>query len=380
MSIFTEMDEKLKKWRLILGSKADPQGETGLEGDSMQMDKVLDALYDSERKGGLGSSAPNVNRWLGDIRKYFPSKVVQVMQRDAFDRLGLQQMLLEPELLESVEADVSLVATILSLNKIIPNKTKDTARKVVRKVVEELQKKLHNPMRQAIKGSLSRSIRNRRPRLNEIDWHQTIRANLKHYQHELGAIIPERLIGYGRKGQSLRHVILLVDQSGSMGTSVVYSGIFGAIMASLSSVKTHMVVFDTSVVDLTEQLNDPVDLLFGTQLGGGTDINKALAYTEGLITRPEDTILVLISDLYEGGNARQMVRRIASIKGSGVQFITLLALSDKGAPSYDHQMAAQLASLDIPSFACTPELFPDLMAAAIKKEDISQWKGRNLGA
>ncbi|MEM9917910.1 MAG: VWA domain-containing protein [Bacteroidota bacterium] len=369
------MDEKIRKWRLILGSKSDPDGEAGLDGEAQQMDQVLDALYDSERKGGLGSSSPNVNRWLGDIRKYFPSNVLQIMQRDAFERLGLQQMLLEPELLESVEADVNLVATILSLNKVLPNKTRETARKVVQKVVEELQKKLNNPMRQAIKGSLSRAVRNRRPRLQEIDWHQTIRANLRHYQHDLKAIIPERLIGHGRKGQALRHVILLVDQSGSMATSVVYSGIFGAIMASLSSIKTHMVVFDTSVVDLTQHLKDPVELLFGTQLGGGTDIHKAVTYAEGLITNPSDTILVLISDLFEGGNEAKMLRRIAGIKASGVQFIALLALNDKGAPSYDHDVASQLAAMDIPSFACTPELFPDLMAAAIKKEDLRQWAG-----
>ena len=197
------------------------------------MDQVLDALYDSERKGGLGSSSPNVNRWLGDIRKYFPASVVQVMQRDAYEKLGLQQMLLEPELLESVEADINLVATILSLNKIMPSKTKDTARKVVKKVVDELRKKLQNPMREAIQGSLNRAVRNRRPKLNEIDWHRTIRANLRHYQHDLKAIIPEQIIGYGRKGQALKHVILLVDQSGSMATSVVYSGIFGAIMVQV---------------------------------------------------------------------------------------------------------------------------------------------------
>ena len=168
----------------------------------------------------------------------------------------------------------------------------------------------------------------------------------------------------------MRHIILLIDQSGSMGTSVVYSGIFGSILASLKSVKTHFIVFDTAVVDLTDIIDDPVDLLFGTQIGGGTDINKALGYTQGVITRPEDTILVLISDLYEGGNQSQMLKRIASIKTSGVNFITLLALDDHGAPSYDHAVATKLAAMDIPAFACTPDKFPDLIAMAIKKEKI----------
>ena len=370
-------EEHLKKWRLILGQKAEEKQELSLSTEEKGMDNVLEALYDSERKKGLGSSSPNVNRWLGDIRKYFPSSVVQLMQKDALDRLGLDRMLLEPELLRSVEANVNLVATILSLKKVIPLKTKATAREVVRKVVRELEKKLRNPMREAVEGSLSRSVRNHRPKLNEIDWHKTIRANLRHYQEEYRSIIPERLIGYGRKGQALKRVILLIDQSGSMATSVVYASVFGAIMASLRSLKTHLVVFDTEVVDLTDELHDPVELLFGTQLGGGTDINKAVGYAMNLIQNPSDTILVLITDLFEGGSESELVKKASYIKSSGAQFITLLALDDEGAPMYDKTLAGRLANLDIPCFACTPNHFPDLMAAAIGKRDLHQWMGRN---
>jgi Mg-chelatase subunit ChlD len=370
------MDERLRKWRLILGSKSDTTQEYELEQDDQKMDDVLDALYDTDRKGDLGSSAPNVNRWLGDIRKYFPSSVVQVMQKDALDRLGLKRLLLEPELLETIEMDVHLVSTILNLQKVMPAKTRQTAKEVVRKVVEELEKKLRNPMRQAIEGSLSRMVRNRRPKHNEIDWNQTIRHNLKHYQADYKTIIPEQLLGFGKKGQVLREVILLIDQSGSMGPSVVYSSIFAAVMASLRSLKTHLVAFDTSVVDLTEELHDPVDLLFGVQMGGGTDINQGLAYAEKLVRNPTDTILVLISDLFEGGNEEELIRRIARVKSSGVQFICLLALSDKGAPSYDKGVAAAMTALDIPAFACTPDLFPGLMASAIQKEDVRGWMGR----
>ena len=147
-------------------------------------------------------------------------------------------------------------------------------------------------------------------------------------------------------------------------------------MASLRSIKTHMVVFDTEVVDLTQELHDPVDLLFAAQLGGGTDINKALGYAKTLIRKPMDTILVLISDLYEGGSENDMLKKVAAIKASGVQFITLLALDDKGAPMFDKKMAQRMATLDIPSFACTPDQFPNLMATAIKKESVSQWMAR----
>lgn len=367
------MDEKLRKWRLILGKQSNPADDIELSETMQGMDDVLDALYDAERKGGLGSSAPNVNRWLGDIRKYFPVEVVQMMQQDALERIGLKQMLTEPEMLEAIEPDVNLVATLLSLNKVLPKKTRATARKVVEQVVKDLEKKLRNPMLQAVKGSIHRATRNRRPRHKEIDWHKTIQRNLKNYQKELNTIIPEQLVGYGRKGQALKTVILLVDQSGSMAASMVYAGVLGAVMASMRSLQTHMVVFDTSVVDLTEHLDDPVDLLFATQLGGGTDINKALAYTEGLIQKPKDTILVLISDLFEGGNAEALLRRVAAIKNSGTQLITLLALNDKGAPAFDRNIATKFTTLQIPTFACVPNQFPDLMAAAIKNEDLKPW-------
>ncbi len=370
-----------RRWRLMLGSEADnlalPSSDTGL-------DRTLDALYSdtepgrgSGRRGGLQGSAPNVARWLGDIRQYFPSSVVQVMQKDAMERLGLQQMLLEPEMLRSVQADVHLVATLLSLNRIMPSKTKDTARQVVRKVVEELEKRLSNPLRQAISGSLNRAARNTRPRHNEIDWLRTIRANLRHYQADYQTIIPERRIGFSRKSQSLRDIILCVDQSGSMAPSVVYASVFAAVLASIKAVSTQVVVFDTAVVDLTPLLADPVDVLFGTQLGGGTDIDQALAYCQGLVKRPQETIFVLISDLYEGGNAQQMLARAKSMAASGMQMIALLALDDQGAPSYDHQHAAHFASLGIPCFACTPDKFPELMAAAIKKQDLAAWAAQH---
>ncbi len=365
----------MNRWRLILGQKADPddEGTDGLSAEEKGMDGALEALYDTERTAGLGKSAPTVNRWLGDIRKYFPVPVVQVMQKDALERLGLQKMLLEKELLQSIEPDVHLIGILLSLNKVMPEKTRAIAREVVRKVVEDLEKKLAAPLREAIAGALSRAVRNRRPRPNEIDWHRTIRENLRHYQPEYRTVIPERLHGHGRKGQALREVILCIDQSGSMAASMVYASVFGAVMASIRAIKTQVVVFDTAVVDLTEKLDDPVELLFGTQLGGGTDICKALGYVQTIIRQPADTILVLISDLFEGGNRDEMLKKAAALRQSGVQFIALLALSDEGKPAFDGQIAKQLASLDIPVFACTPQVFPELMAAAIKKEDLGRF-------
>ncbi|MBC7992444.1 MAG: VWA domain-containing protein [Rhizobacter sp.] len=375
-------EERLRRWRLVIGSEAEVSCGV-LGGPAAEMDQALAALYEAQgpgglqskdRRGGRGGSAPSVARWLGDIRKYFPSSVVQVMQRDALERLNMRDMLLQPEMLKSVQPDVHLVANLMALSRVIPAGTKETARMVVRAVVDELMKRLEEPLRSAISGALDRSQRNRRPRHSEIDWHRTIRANLKHWQPEYRTVVPETLLGYGRKARRpQREVVLCIDQSGSMANSVVYASIFGAVMATLPAVATKLVVFDTAVVDLTEQLDDPVELLFGVQLGGGTDINGAVGYCQSIIREPRNTIFVLISDLYEGGVEANLLRRAMELVDSGVQFITLLALSDEGAPAYDHALAAKLAALGVPSFACTPDAFPGLMAAAIRRDDISSW-------
>ena len=372
-------DERLRRWRLVLGED-EGIGQT-LSGEDAARDRVLAALYDSdeagERTGGLGASAPRVARWLGDVRTYFPSRVVRVMQQDAMDRLGLHQLLLEPEMLDAVEPDIHLVGTLLSLTGVIPAKSRETARTIVRKVVEDLERRLEQPTRSAVSGAINRSARTRRPRRTaEIDWPRTITANLRHYQPDHRTVIAETLIGHGRKASTVeREIILCIDQSGSMASSVVYASVFGAVLAGLRAVDTKLVVFDTAVVDLTDELHDPVDLLFGVQLGGGTDINRALAYCQGLVRRPNDTVLVLISDLLEGGVREEMLKRAGSMAAAGVQVIALLALSDEGAPAYDHDNAAALATLGIPAFACTPDLFPELMAAAIEKRDIATWAG-----
>ncbi len=374
---------RLHRWRLLLGEPAEEVLQAGLSRAEIAMDRTLAALYDADAEsgpsnrrysGGLGSSAPRVARWLGDIRTYFPTSVVQVMQRDAIERLDLTSMLLEPELLDTVQPDVHLVSTLVSLNRVMPETTKRTARLVVGKVVAEIERRIADHTRAAVSGAVNRANRTTRPRLRDIDWNATIAKNLKNYLPEQRTIVPERLVGYARSSSAIsKDVIVAIDQSGSMAESVVYAAVFAATLASIRSVKTSLVAFDTEIVDLTDQLSDPVEVLFGCQLGGGTDINRALAYCQQLVTRPADTIVVLISDLYEGGIAEEMLRRVAEMLGAGVTVLALLALSDSGAPSYDHDHAAALAALGVPAFACTPDRFPELLAVALGKGDIALW-------
>ena len=386
--------ERLRRWRLVLGA-ADVEWDTAerggvqLSGHDKQMDAALSALYDapptgagrargSKRAGGLAASAPNVARWLGDIRRYFPSGVVQVMQRDAIERLDIRRLLLEPEMLEAVEPDIHLVATLLSLQHLLPDTTRATARMVVAKVVAQLHERLAQPTLQAVRGALARTSRTNHPRHADIDWDRTILANLKNYQPELKSVVPDKLVGYARRASALRReVIIAIDQSASMTDSAVYASVFGAALASMRSLQTHLISFDTSVVDLTEHMHDPVELLFGVQLGGGTDINRAMAYCQSIVTRPSETVLVLISDLYEGTQGGDFVARIGAMASLGVTCVALLALSDQGAPAFDHGAASALAAYGVPAFACTPHAFPDLIAAAINHRDLGAWAGEH---
>ncbi len=375
-------DERQRRWRLLLG---EPAGAAlgGVSGADAAMDGALNALYEQPERGsgdrsaGLGDSAPRVARWLADIRTYFPASVVQVMQADAIDRLNLARLLVEPEMLASVQPDVHLVGTLLSLHHAMPETAKATARQVVGTVVAEVERRIAQATRSAVAGALNRASRSRRPRLPDVDWNRTIHANLKHYQPAQKTVIPERLIGYGRRQNAVqRDVIVAIDESGSMAESVVYAGVFGAVLASIAALHTSVIAFDTTVVDLTGRLHDPVEVLFGTQLGGGTDINRAIAYAQALISRPSDTLFVLISDLYEGGVRVEMLRRIRAMTTAGVQVVVLLALSDSGAPSYDRENAAALASFWVPAFACTPDAFPDLLAEALARGDLASWADR----
>ncbi|MEO9898917.1 MAG: VWA domain-containing protein [Paracoccaceae bacterium] len=378
--------ERERRWRLAVGGEDD-----ALPAGDQRLSAALSALYrgpededgkkgkSKRQKGGLGRSAPQVARWMGDIREFFPSPVVQIIQKDAFERLGLQQMLMEPEFLAAVEADVNLVADLVSLRNAMPEKTKAAAREVIAKVVAELMERLERKTAEALRGAVDKSKRTSRPRFADIDWPRTIQKNLHTWQPDHQTVIPEVLVGFQRKQRrivDLDEVILCVDQSGSMAPSVIYASIFSAVMASLPVVQTKMVCFDTAILDLTDQLQDPVEVLFGVQLGGGTDINQAVAYCENKIERPTKAHMILITDLYEGGDAKELVARVARMIGMGVNVIVLLALSDQGKPFYDPDLAAKMAALGAPVFGCTPDQFPDMMAAALRREDIHAWAAK----
>ena len=390
--------EQLKRWRLILGSDVERQlsrcSEDGfvLNREEQVMDEALAAIYDetaeelgsgsegtgASRAGGLNKSSPRLAQWLADIRTFFSQDVVSVIQSDAINRKGLKELLFEPETLQNVKPDIGMVATLMSLKGRIPERTKDTARQLVAAVVEEIKKKLENNLRRAVTGALNKKEHSPIPSADSIDWKLTINRNLKNYNRELKKIVPERFYFFSKAKRTNNWTVILdMDQSGSMADSIIYASVAGSIFAGLPAIRTRVVAFDTEVVDLTEQCaNDPVDMIFGIQLGGGTDINKSLKYCVQYISNPSKTLFILISDLYEGGNSKAMVQRMTEMVEAGVKVIALLALSDGGVPFYDEAMARKLSKVGIPCFGCTPLLLPELIEGALKGEDLKSLSKR----
>lgn len=384
----------ISRWRLILGQSAEtqlagysPEGNIQLSEEELIMDRALAAIYDNtdsaveaggapsgSRGAGQGKSAPRLAQWLGDVRSFFPEDVVSIIQNDAMERKGWKQLLFEPEVLATVKPDIQLVGTLLSLKGKIPEKTKDTARLLVKAVVDELVERMQEDIRRAVTGALNRRQHTPLPSLSGIDWKRTIQRNLKNYDSDRRQIVPERFYYFDRAKRSKEWTVIVdIDQSGSMAESVIWASVIGSIFASIPSLDTRVVVFDTEVVDLTEQCaNDPVDMLFGIQLGGGTDIHKSVAYCEQFIEEPKKTLFIIISDLYEGGNQAGLIRRMRELRESGVKTMCLLALSDEGKPFYDEGVAKSLSRDGTPCFACTPALLPQLVEGALKGQDLAE--------
>ncbi len=378
--------EALLRWRLALGPAAEKVGPqlsldtlrslaAGLDidpGSVGDLDQALSFVYD-EQKAGLGASRPYIPRWLAAIRELFRHDVVAMVQKDAIERKGLTQLLFEPETLPFLEKNVELVATLLSARGLVPDQAREAAREIVREVVEEVRKKLEIEMRTAIVGAVRRDRQSPLKVARNVDWKRTIRQNLKGWDEERRRLVPDRF--YFWSNQRKRHewdVSILVDQSGSMAESVVYSSIMAAIFASIDVLRTRLLFFDTEIVDVTPLLDDPVEVLFTTQLGGGTDIHRAVAYAqEHFIERPEKTLLLLVSDLYEGGDRAGLLARMRQLVDSRVRVLCLLALSDSGRPAYDHTVAAELGAMGIPCFGCTPKLLPAVMERVLKGQDLA---------
>ena len=400
MAEATEIDvEQLTRWRLILGESSQQalgemcEGGLSLTDEQAQMDEALATLYGDaespeitkdqwkEKQVGphgvhKGRSMPKVARWLDQIRNFFPNDVVVLLQHDAIDRYDMKELLFEPEVLANVEPSLDMAAAVLELQNLVPEKAKAAARELVERVVEDLRRRLETDFVKAVRGSLDKNEHSPFRSLANLDWPRTIQRNLKNYNETLGTIIPEQMSFYSRRyRQNEWNVIIAMDQSGSMHSSLIYGGIMGAILASLPAVETHVVAFNhDEVVDLTELCDDPVDLLFGVKLDGAEDYWMATSYCERFMHTPAKTLYVIIGDLYDTSpNEKRFVNRMAHLLESGVRAVTLLAISDQGQPSYNEALANKLNRLGMPCFGCVPDRLPDLLEAVLKGTDLGQF-------
>jgi hypothetical protein len=397
--------EQLQRWRLILGKSGEEElrkcgGRMGIDcgsllsGDLCDIDEALDMIYGEAddgtelsreeweaepgtRHGAVrGRSLPRVARWLGEVRRLFPTDIVTLVQKDAIERRGFKQLLFEPEMLAQVEPSVDLASMVLTLKNLVPEKAKAAARELVAKVVEELRRRLESRMRQAVRGALNRNGHTSFRSLANLDWPRVIRRNLKNYNPDLKVLIPEHLSFFARKQRQAEwNVIIAMDQSGSMASSLIYGGVMGAILASMPAVETHVVAFNhTDIVDLTAECHDPVDLLFGVQLGGAEDYWMATRYCERFMHTPAKTLYILLADLYDTSpNESKFVRKMEELLAGGLKAVTLLAISDQGKPSYNHDLAKKLTNLGMPCFGCSPDRLPDLLAAVLKGQDLKRF-------
>ena len=364
----------LNRWRLVLGKNA--EDSISLEGRRLtRMDDALDFLYNreagpdvrSDTDGGQEESQPAVVHWLSEVRKLFPQETAEILQRHALDRYQLTALLTDREVLEKMEPDESLLETILSLKGMMKGPVLDAARRIVERVVAQLTARMQQEIRRSALGKLDRTSRSAAPSLRNLDIKRTIRKNLAHYDRENQRLVLEQIYFNGRVQ---RHhpwrVIIAVDESGSMLSSVIHSAVMAGIFARLPMLTTHLVIFDTAVVDLTDRMDDPVETLMSVQLGGGTDIARAMAYCQGLITQPRRTMVVLVSDLCEGGSRQELYRICHDIVESGARLIALTALNEQAAPDYDRATAQTLADLGAHVGAMTPERLADFMAGVMK--------------
>lgn len=366
----------LNRWRLVLGKDADSELPLS-EQRFVRMDEVLDFLYSREagedvrrenRKGGLGESCLTVPDWLREVRELFPQETAEILQRHALDRYQMTELLTDREVLERMEPNTDLLKTVLSLKGMMKGPVLDAARTVVQKVVDQLTKKLEQEIRCSALGKIDRKSRSNVKSIRNLDISRTIQKNLSHYDRQTKQLRVEQIYFNGRvKQHILWHVILVVDESGSMLPSVIHSAVMAGIFAKLPMFKTSLVIFDTNVVDLSDYVNDPVETLMSIQLGGGTDIGNALQYSKGLIENPHRTMVVLVSDLEEGATLSKLYRVSADIVESGAKLIALTALDETASPIYDRTVAKNMAELGAHVGALTPLKLVDFMADIMRE-------------
>lgn len=371
-----ELDPTLERWRLVLGEAGDAcTGGAGLTGQAVARDAALDWLYqrdgdfdrrDIRRTAGLDPSVLTTLDWLDHIHRLFPKETIERLERDAVERYEIHDVVTDPNVLERIEPNPTLLRAVLRTKHLMNPQVLRLARRIVEEVVRQLMEKMATEIRQAFSGARSRKP-SWRPRANDFDFRRTIRENLRHYRPEEQRLYVERAYFSSRTRRQLDQwqVVLVVDQSGSMTGSVIHSAVTAACLWGLPGIRTHLIAFDTEVVDLTADVDDPVELLMKVQLGGGTDIARAVSYAAQLIDQPRRSIVAVITDFFEGGDPFRLVRTVKGLAEQGTHVLGLAALDEDANPIYDHDLAQRLADVGAHVGAMTPGELAEFLAEKI---------------
>lgn len=358
----------LNRWRLMLGRYSDQRLARGggLDGDQARMDRALEYLYGREyqgrklraeaQAGSLDPSQITLVTWLNEVRELFPQDTVETIEKHALDRYGLTELVTDPKTLEKLEPNQQLLRTLLTLRNHLNGEVLVMARRIIRQVVEEIRRKLESEVRQTLSGRLNRFRHSPMAVAQNFDVKDTVRRNLRHFDRERGKLVVEQLRFFERNARRLPwDIILCIDQSGSMADSVIHSAVMAGILAGLPAFRVKLVVFDTSVVDLSEHADDPVEMLMRVQLGGGTDIGQAVRYCTQLVENPHRTVFVLVTDFCEGASPDQLIRAVRALAEARVKLLGLASLDDQAHPVHDRHMAERLAACGMEIAALTPQ-------------------------
>jgi Mg-chelatase subunit ChlD len=365
------------RWRLVLG-RYSQQRLPAPAGDGLRYERALDYLYgreyagrggrpddteDEQQAGSLDPSAPSIVDWLGDVRELFPRETVEVIERHALDRYGLTELVADPAVLARIEPSEELLKLLLTLKGRLDPRVLDEVRRIVRTVVEDLRRRLESEVRRAFTGRLSQFRHSPQPVAANFDARGTIRANLRHWDPGTQRLVVEHPLFFQRNTRRIPwEVVLLVDQSGSMVGSVIHSAVMAGILAGMPSYRLRLVAFDTSVVDLSDVADDPVELLMSVQLGGGTDIAQAVNYAGQIISNPARSVVVLVTDFCEGGPPSALITAARRLVEARVTTIGLASLDGSDHPAYDRQMAQRLADAGMSIAALTPGRLAEWLA------------------
>ena len=373
MSEINSSQSAVNRWRLILGGITDRQLEfSGSDRDIQNfqdMEQLLDYLYSraqgddvrsDDRHGSLDKTQLTAAKWISKVRTLFPKQTAEVLEKHALEEFNMTELLTDKKVLEQMKPDMNLLKTVLQLKHLMKGEVLETAKMIAKKVADELRQKLENDIRRSILGRIDRNSSSPVHSARNLDITKTIRRNLKNYNAEMNQIILQDIYFSNRvKKYNNKRVIIAIDESGSMTSSIIYSAVMAQIISNLPFAEIKLVIFDTSVVDLSEQADDPAQVLMSVQLGGGTNIGKALAYCESLVQTPAHTCVLVVTDLYEGAPEKYLLNTSKNIIESGAKLSYLTALDEEANASFDRHLGQKLANMGAFVGALTPEQLGD---------------------